>query len=183
MNKIGSIVCAAVCAASLTFVGCDKVPSPETMSNLAGHVGIATAIAVNEFADLTPEVRNATVEVMNEVRAVIPETNQTFEAAWTPIAEAHIAKLVADGKLDEKLAPIVLIVAKAVFKGIDFAFAKYPKAYEVKEVVVAGVNGFFGGFLTWFKPANSLSVANSMKADYDKDAYDHIKGFLSAQQK
>jgi len=175
MNKMKQVVkhfAYALVASVAVLVGCQSVPTPEYIGSLSTAIGVSTGMVVN-MTKIDDASRNAIVDIMNKVSQCIPETNQSFEAAWTPIAKEHTQKLIDEGKIDAKQGDLILTAFSLVTKGIDYLFdVRFPKAKEYKELVTAGVDGFINGFLTMFKPANGTLCAG--KADYDKDALDYL---------
>lgn len=168
-------VIASLCLAlTMASVGCRSVPTADTMYSTSYAVGIATGMVANE-AKIDDASRNAICDVLNVVSSCVPETNQTFEAAWMPIAKAHIAKLAAEGKLDSLQSRMVETTAGIIVQGIDYLFEhRFPKAKMYKDVVTAAIDGFAGGFLMMFKPTNdTLSYARSV--EFDAQAYHWLK--------
>lgn len=161
-------------AAAVSVAGCKSIPSVDRMYSYSEAIGYAAGLVANQIK-MDNTVRNGVIEVWNEVVQCVPATNETFSAAWTPIAEAHIAKLVADGKIDRKAGDLILLGFKAAVAGLDFVFVKYPKAKEYEELTVAVIGGFSEGFLTVFKPVNLLGSRWTAYRDYDKEAYDYLK--------
>lgn len=163
-------VLASLCIALMASVGCKSVPTTDTMYRTSYAVGVTTGMIANE-TKIDDASRNAICEVLEVVSSIVPETNQTFEAAWTPIAKAHIARLVEDGKLDDAQARMVETAFSLVVQGIDYIFEfRYPEARECKEVVIAAVDGFTGGFLAVFTPANDVRAVEA-----DAQAYQWLK--------
>ena len=156
---------AAIAVACMTFVtGCKSLPSEDTIRGTAESIGRAAGYAV-ELGKTKTEVKEAIIKVLDIAAKVVPETNQTFIAAWKPLIDDEVAKLVADGKLKEDDAALVKSALYVACDGIDLVFTRYPKAREYKNLVSAAT----GGFITGFKSV--VSFTGSERADYDKDAY------------
>ena len=101
---------------------------------------------------------NSVVAVMEEVARAIPAQGQSFEDAWTHVAKEVIAKLVADGKIDEGQGQLALAAFSIAVKGIDYIFdVRFPKARQYEELVAAASAGFTEGFLTVFKPVDAVA--------------------------
>lgn len=175
IKLFGAAAATALCVALVTTsVGCKSIPTTDSMYRTSYAVGVATGMIANE-TKIDDASRNAICDIINVVSSCIPETNQTFEAAWTPIAKAHIAKLVEDGKLDDAQARMVETVFSLAIQGIDYLFEyRYPKAKTYKEVVVAAIDGFSSGFLKVFKPANA-TLSASRTVELDAEAYQWLK--------
>jgi len=172
--KINKMVLAfALCVSmAFTFTGCKSIPSTDQMYLTSQTIGVATGLVANQ-CKIDDESRNAVVEIMNEVVQCIPETNQTFEVAWTPIAQAHVNKLIADGKIDAGQGALIMAAFNVVVKGIDYIFEiRYPKAKQYKELVIAAVDGFSDGFLAVFKPVNVEACSARV---VDLKAYDWLR--------
>ena len=176
MNKVIGIACAAVCAA---FVGCKSVPSAEQMYTVSHMIGASAGLVADNMDD---SVHNTVSEIVNIVSEVVPGTNQTFEVAWTPVAQKHVDELVADGKLTKEQGTLVMTSFVVVVKGIDYVFEnRYPEARQYKELVTAAINGFTKGFLAMFSASGTDEKVRSAKHDgieYDKNAYKYLVEFL-----
>ena len=177
MNKIISVVCAAVCS---VFAGCKSVPSAEQMYTVSHMIGASAGLVAD---NMDTNVHSTVEEIVKIVAEVTPDTNQTFEAAWTPVAQKHVDELVADGKLTEDQGTLVMTSFVVVVKGIDYVFEnRYPEARQYKELVTAAINGFTKGFLATF---NSGSAEESQKnraaytrVEYDNAAWEYLVQFV-----
>lgn len=166
----------AALALGLGFIlGCKKLPTPEVMHVTSTAVGVAAGKVANELK-VDDGTRNAIIDVMNIAVQVVPGVDQTFEDAWTPIAESHIAKLVADGKLTAAQAALVKSAFVLAVKGLDYLFISDPESKKYENLVISAIDGFAGGFLGEFKPANANAV-DRVYRPYDRKAYEYLKGF------
>lgn len=173
--KIMKTVILTICAAVVTvFTGCKSIPSADAMYSTSYAIGYAAGAIANE-CKISDKDRNVVVDIVNIVTSCVPETNQTFEAAWTPIAQAHVDKLVAEGKISANEGVLIMGAFGVVVKSLDYIFeVRYPKAKQYKDLVVAAIDGASAGFLRVFKPANAaLSVPS--KPQYDIEAYNWLK--------
>lgn len=164
-------------AAALVVTGCATIPTVEKMFTLSRAVGYAAGLVTNEI-EMDAAVRNQVIDVWTEVAVCIPETNQTFEAAWTPIARRHVDELVKEGKIDDAQATLIMLAFNAAVNGVDYIFVRYPEAKMYKELTVAALDGFNEGFLLVFKPVNSFAAASGKESAYlyyDKEAYEYLK--------
>lgn len=170
MKKTGKLI-AAVAAATAIFAGCasSSVPTVEQMAVAAKSVGAAAGLVAN--AVKIEAGQRATVrEIVADVQKCVPATNQTFAAAWTPIATEKTAKLVEVKKLTDAQANVVLAAFGAAVDGIDYLFSvKYPAAKTQAELVNAAASSFCEGFLATFK-ADDAAVA-AAPVEYDTEAY------------
>ena len=174
MNKIKTAVIVLSAAAIATCIGCKSLPTPEKMQSVASAIGTAAGLVANE-TKIDDNARNTIVAIVGEVAMVVPKQGQTFEEAWTPVANALVKKLIADGKITKEIGTISLTAFTVVTKGIDYIFdVRYPKAREYEELVSAAVSGFTSGFLTVFKPVNGES-ARGLETKADKEAYKWLK--------
>lgn len=154
MRNIMSVFTAATFAALALLTGCKSVPTPEQMKSTSTAIGVAAGLVANE-TKIDDNTRNAVVAVMEEVARATPAQGQSFEDAWTPVAKDVIAKLVADGKIDEGQGQLALAAFSIAVKGVDYIFdIRFPKAREYEELVAAASAGFIEGFLTVFKPVD-----------------------------
>lgn len=174
MKKILMAMVAAV-GLGLTMVGCKTLPTPEVMYGTSAAIGVAAGKVANELK-VDDGTRNAIIEVMNIVVQVIPEVDQTFEEAWTPVATVYIDKLVVDGKLTAAQAALVKSAFALIVKGLDYVFVKWPEAKKYENLVIAAIDGFASGFLGEFKPANCPNCGDRGYRSYDRKAYEYLKG-------
>lgn len=175
MKMIKKIAMAVAVAGIVVCTGCKALPTPDVMKSTANAVGIAAGLVANE-TPINDKARNTIVEIMNEVSRVVPKAGQSFEDAWTPVAKEVVAKLIAEGKIDEGIGAIALGAFGIAVKGIDYLFdVRYPKAKEYEELVAAAVSGFTEGFLTVFKPVNDAKGNVDLAAKADKDAMKWLK--------
>ena len=171
MKKLIMSLAAAV---TLAFTGCKSIPSTDSMTNTSYAVGAASGMIANQ-TKIDDESRNVVIAIISEVDKCIPQTNQTFEAAWMPIAKEHTQKLIDDKKIDAGQGELILGAFDVACKGIDYLMkVRYPKAMQYTELVEAATHGFCSGFLTTFKPANSVSA---VKVEIDTEAYEYLKAY------
>ena len=171
MKKL--IMIASVIATTL-FTGC--TPSAEQINKTASAIGTAAGLVANQ-TKIEPAARNAAIDILGEVRTYIPSGDQTFVDAWTPTIETKIAELVKSGKITATIGALVKPVAVMAAEAIDYTFDRYPNAKKSEELVRAGATGVIDGFLTVFKPANTVSSGS--KPVYDEKAYEYFKKKLS----
>lgn len=172
--KFGKMCAVVLATAIMVCSGCKSLPTADVMRATATSIGYAAGIVANE-TKIDDKARNTIVEVMNAVAIVVPQEGQTFDEAWTPAAKGIVAKLIADGKIDERGGTIALTAFGVAVKGVDYIFTvRYPKAREYEELVAAAVSGFADGFLTVFKPVDG-EEAKSAKIKADEAAYKWLK--------
>lgn len=161
-------------ALGIVCVGCKSMPTSDAMYTTSYAIGVATGMVANE-TNIDDATRKAVCEVIELVTECVPETNQTFSVAWTPIADKRVAELVSGGKLTENQGELVKKAFSVVVSGIDYIFeVRYPKAKEYKELVTASVNGFTDGFVTVFKVSGDTRDSG-LAAIVDIEAYNWLK--------
>jgi len=149
----------AVCLAAL--VGCKSgLPSSEKMYGASYSFGVAAALVAN-MTDMDAATRTSVAETLAVVSTIVPQTNETFEAAWMEKAKQHVASLVEKGKITDAQGQVVLGVFQLAVKGIDYLFVRYPEAKQYEELVVAAIDGFVKGFLSAFSPVASKACCAS----------------------
>lgn len=164
MNKLLMIGIAALAA----LTGCDKLPSVEKMETISTTVGYAAGLTC-DLAKMSDKARAVTLEVMDIVDDVVPQTNETFTAAWTPIIKETIDKFIAQGKITSSEGMIIETAMGAVTQGLDYLFeVRWPKAKTYKDLVSAAIRGFTAGFKIVIHPVNALAAA---KFDYDEEEF------------
>ena len=173
MKVMNMMVAVCVAAVLAMLMGCDKPPSAEVMKTTATSVGVAAGLVANE-TKLDEKAKTTIVAIVSEVKKVTPDVGQTFEAAWTPVAQELVAKLIAEGKIDEGIGNVSLLAFGVATKGIDYLFdVRFPKAREYKELVSAAIEGFSGGFLSVFTPVDEAK--GTKVPEPDKDAMKWLK--------
>lgn len=175
--SIKAFTAAFFAAIVVVFAGCDKLPSAEKIENVSKTIGYAAGLTC-DLTKVSDKTRTVTLEVMDIVDDVIPLTNQTFIAAWTPVIDETISNFVNKGKITASEGVIVKAVMAAVTQGLDYVFeVRWPKAKEYKELVSAAVRGFTEGFKTVIKPANMKAAAGF---DYDEDEFRKAQTWFKA---
>lgn len=157
---------AAVCA--MLIAGCKSLPSEEVIRGTASSIGRAAGYAV-ELGKTKAEVKEAIIKVLDVTAKVVPEMDQTFIAAWRPLIDDEVVKLVADGKLKDDEAALVKSALYVACDGIDLVFTRYPKARAYKNLVSAATGGFVAGF------KSIVNFAGGERAGYDEDAYEILR--------
>ena len=167
-NKMKKLIHWAMAAMLALAVGC--TPSEEQIKTTATAIGYAAGLVANE-TPIKDEARNAVVEVLNEVRACIPQDGQSFAQAWEPVVKSKVAELVEAGKIDAATSTLVTSVAIMAAKGVDYLFdVRFPNAKQYAELVAAGTSGAIDGFLAVFKPADERAAI-----ERDEEAYRYFK--------
>lgn len=160
-----------VAIASICIVGCKSVPSVEKIESVSRLAGTSAAMVVN-MTKIDEQSKAVIIEIMNEVEVCVPQTNQTFTEVWTPIAKDYVAKLIADGKIDDGQGQLIVSGFSIVCNGIDYIFdVRYPKARQYKELVEAAVHGFISGY----KSVASPSLKSSVEIKYDEEVFEYLK--------
>lgn len=172
------LVLGLMAAIALVFTGCKTVPSVDTLYSTSYAIGVSTALVMNQ-TKLSDADRNVVIEIMKKVDEAVPQTGKTFTDAWTPIATEYVGQLVADGKLDETQAQLILTAFPAATQTLDYiVYKRYPKVGEDIKYVAAVTHGFSNGFLTYFPPANTVT-ASAKGVVYDAEAYELLQKKLA----
>ena len=175
MKKILMIIAAAMTA---VITGCKSIPTPESMTTTAYTVGIASGVVANQ-TKIDDTSRNVVIDIMNEVEMCVPQTNETFESAWMPIARNHTQKLFDEGKIDRGQYDLIISAFDVACKGIDYLVTvRFPKAHEYTELINAATHGFCDGFLSVFKPANVVAATHTSVAA-DKEALKYLNRYMN----
>lgn len=138
---VGALVIGLYVLSIILIGGCKSVPTPEAMYRISSACGTAAGLIVNE-TKITAEGKAALIEVVQDVRTSVPKTNETFTAAWTPIAQKHVDELISKGKLDKGEGLIVMQAFGVATLGIDYVFERYPEAKQYEQLVSAATDGF-----------------------------------------
>jgi len=166
--KMFSVFTAAAVACAAFVTGCKSLPSEATIRGVGESIGRAAGYAV-ELGKTKTEVKEAIVKVLDIAAKVVPEPNQTFVAAWKPLIDEEVAKLVAAGKLKEVDAALAKSALYVACEGVDLVFNRYPKAREYKNLVSAATGGFVAGF------KSVVNFAAGERANYDEEAYKALR--------
>lgn len=142
---------AAAGVTATTVSGCKHLPTVDAVKLAAKAIGGATGLVLNE-CDIPAEARTAIIEITEKVLPCIPEIGVPLETAWTPIAQAHVDKLIADGKIDAALGPVIMAAFKLVVRGFALLEQKYPEVRVSRELLGAAVSGFGEGLLDTLRP-------------------------------
>ena len=166
---------AVVCAAAVFMTGCDKeLPTIERMTTISTAIGKTAGYAC-ELSKTKTSVKEAIFSVIDTASKVVPQTNETFTVAWTPVINEELDKLIKKGKISESELPVIKIALAAATEGIDYVFVKYPKAKEVKELVSAATTGFISGY-------KSVVAFAAGAEEINDEAYKYIKSKLDAMK-
>ena len=167
------IIATLMAALTLAFVGCDKEPTPEKMKTVADAVGRAAGFVANQ-TKIDDKSREVVIEIMTKASEIVPKEDESFVDAWSPIAKEITDKLVTEGKIDAGQSILINGAVNVACRGLDYLVTvRFPKVKKYENLVSAGVEGFTGGFLAVFTPANA-AVAAKAPANYDKEAYDFL---------
>jgi hypothetical protein len=169
MKTMVAVALVGLCA----ITGCKSLPTVDKIESVSRLAGTSAAMVVN-MTKIDEQSKAVIIEIMDKVELAVPQTNQTFTEVWTPIAKEYVAKMVADGKIDEGQGQLILSGFTIACNGIDYVFdVRYPKARQYKELVEAAVHGFIAGYKS---VSPSVSLKSGGKApDYDKEVYNYLK--------
>ena len=151
MNRFAFIIAATAFIATVAtvVVGCKHTPTTDTVYMVAHAGGTSTALVMNETS-LSAEKRTVIRDIMKEVHECTPEVGQTLEAAWTPIAQAHIDLLIEEGKIDTAAGAVIMAGFKTVMVGVTLLETRYPQVRASRDLLNAFITGFTDGFLAKF---------------------------------
>lgn len=158
MKKIIVGIAMALMAVCAAVTGCKTVPSTATVSTTSYALGVVGGYAC-ELSKTKTSVREGILTVLNVAVEVTPSTNETFVAAWTPVIDKEVAKLVEAGKISETEGVLVKNALTIASSSIDFMFTRHPTWKEYQELVSAAVTGFVAGFESVVKPTDSVPTA------------------------
>lgn len=167
-----SIVLAALCV--ISAVGCKSLPTDDKMYVSSYAVGASTGL-IADMTKIDDTSRDKVIDIVNIVNTHVPQTNETFTEAWTPIADSYIERLVKSGEIDVGQGILISKTFDIICNGIDYVFiVRYPKARQYQELVEAATHGFSDGFLDTFKPVNALFSTGDRTIEIDKDVYKYL---------
>ena len=170
--KLMIIVCLVL--GLLLIFGCKSIPSASAMYDRACSIGV-TAGYVASITQTDEVAHKAIVEIVAEVSAYVPGTNESFTVAWTPIAKTHAERMVAAGKMSEAQGRAVTGLFQLVVKMVDYMFdVRYPQIRSYQELVSSAVKGFTFGFMSAFDPKMENGEALGAGLSCDNEALDWI---------
>lgn len=168
MNKILTGIAAA---ALIAVTGCKTTPTVDTMYSTSYAIGVSAALVMNQ-TKINDTDRNIIIDIVNTVNSSVPSTNTTFTTSWTPIAQQHVDELVANGKIDASEGSIIMSLFAAGVKTLDYVvYKRYPVVGQNVELLESTTHGFCTGLLTYYKPADSLSVGPAVVKDEEAYTY------------
>ena len=172
MNTIGKTIVCCLIAALAVAVGCKSIPTADELYATSKAVGVAAALVANQ-TKINDKSRNVIVEIINQVDAYVPTTNETVSVAWNKIAEKRVQILVDEKKIDADQTDLILSTFKVCTKSIDYlVYTRFPAVGKDIVLVESAAHGFCEGFLSYFKPVNDAVSAGY--ATFDKAAYDYL---------
>ena len=147
------------------FCGCTTIPTVESMTNLGLSSGYTASIVLNTQTKMTPDTRSAVVSIISEVEKYTPETNSTYTATWTPIAQTYITNLISNQKINQMVGDNVLMYFGYITHLLD-AYIETKGIRQQTELSNAFIHGFCSSFLMNFKGANTLKTSSQHIDDF-----------------
>lgn len=162
-------------AASSIFCGCiTTAPTPDNVKTISYSVGYTAGVVANQFKT-DDTTRNEICSIMTTVKSCVPQVDQTFNNAWTPIAQEHTQKLVSENKITAQQATLILKTFNIVTDGIDYLMnTKFKDVKIYADLTEIAVHNFVDGFLTVYTPANVMSFGPAAVEFVDKDTYEYL---------
>ena len=175
IKSIFHSIFAVFTAVAVMFVaGCNDLPSEETISTASKLIGSAAGLTVTQLK-IDSVTKTEIMEIVDKIGEAVPETNETFTAAWTPVYTAYVDKKSAEGKLKPEQATIVKTAMNVVCGGLDYVFdVRYPEAKKYANLVSAAVQGFRSGFETTISVQNDKTAAPA-GLEYDRAAFEALQ--------
>ena len=164
----------AIAAASITGCKTTTPPSVETVVRLGTTVGYTTAYILNTKSNIDDNTRNVIFDVVMRLNSVVPETNETFSAKWTPIAREAIDAYRDKGgnPIPGPTKALAVDVFGYVANILDFYVDK--KGYrQYQDIVSVWSNSFCDSFLAAFRKPESFA-ATRKNDDFDREIYEEI---------
>jgi hypothetical protein len=152
-----------LCAVILT--GCTTTDTgtfnPVLAENVAKIAGSSTAIVLLAIPKISsnPKIKSAIYEVTTAIESVVPAQDQTYTQAITPVVNATVDKLIAQGKITAEEGSLIKEACVVMASGVDLALAKYPKAKEISANTTLIVKSFMKSFNTVF--SGGVLIQNS----------------------
>lgn len=140
--------------AAATLAGCKAIPSEDAINKIGLAFGATTGLVMDQ-CDIDDESRNVIIDIVNRGYTVVPAEGETVYQAWKRVAAQHVAKLVADGKVTEIQADLILTGFDLVLKGLTLLIARHPEIGVYGAITIAALKGFCDGFLYVYKPVNA----------------------------
>ena len=168
-----------IAAVTATLVGCSTFIG-DNIATVARLAGTATGQAVN-MGKFNAKTHNTIIEVVNVLRDVTPGVEQSFVECWSAAADKYLDEIVAKGKFDASLKPLVLTGVKTVGMGIDYLFEKHPEWEKNENQVKEAITAFCDGFLSICTPVDEASESVSAmstkcgKVELDVDTLNYLK--------
>jgi len=176
------LIMAFTLALGMIVAGCKTVPSSGTVYTLSEAVGVAAGeacILAMEQGKFDDKTRTVTLEVLDIVARVTPDTNTTFTAAWTPVVTEVVDKYIAEGKIDAFQGMMIKTAMSLVTQALDYEFdVRHPTWKQYQDVVSAAVHGVVDGFTMVIKPVNPAMCCAYDKPEADAEVLEVLKAGL-----
>lgn len=141
----------AALAAAVGLSGCRTTEYTVDQVYSGAHAGgEVTALVMNETS-LDTARRSVIRDIMTKVRDVTPEVGQPLEAAWTPVAQAHVDRLLSEGRITSATAVFIMAGFRTCMAGVNALEQQYPQVRTGRDYLDAFVKGYVTGFLARFE--------------------------------
>lgn len=158
-------------ATVMAFAGCKSTPSAAKVEGLSYAAGAGVAYAC-ELTKMDSETKIVMTNVMTIVSTVVPETNSTCVATWTPVVSGIVDKYVAEGTINAGQAKLITTTSYLAAQGVDYLFARHSDWKEYSDLVSVSVKAFSDGFIAVFVKYNVCGGVATVKVEYDPEAYE-----------
>jgi len=159
----------AITLAITSFIGCNSIPSADSMYTISKSVGVAAGYTI-ELLKIEECDKAKFIEIIDNVKKVVPSGEDTYETAWNKFAAVEVKKF--EGKINTLTSELIVTGVTTAGKAVDFVINKYPNIKENAEVIQASVKGVIDGIEVVIKSqVAGASAKNLVPVDINYEAY------------
>ena len=167
---------------TVILVGCKTLPDTTQIaliSTSAGTTAGLTMLTLDKTANINVNTHNIICDIMSKAEYWTPATNETVQTyATRKVKENVVNELIAEGKINDTQATLILKATDLGGTAIDYGFAKLKEKkgidiYAIEGGVSIAINDFTSAFLAIYKPVNveTMSIgAAYVETDTEIDA-------------
>ena len=168
LSTIAGFASAIMCVLA---TGCSTLPTADQMTSLGKASGYTAAYVLNTHVTLDTTARDAICNIVGGVEKIVPETNSTYAATWTPVAKKYL-----DGFKDKSGNALPDATKDLVLTNFNYLVGLIDKYVDKKgvrqytDLTDAFIHSFCDTFLANFKKSETVS-AGVKKQDLDEFTY------------
>lgn len=144
------------------LTGCKSVPTAENMNKIGNLAGYTAAMLINNSTNINDSVKTTIVKIVQKVEMIVPETNSTYTATWTPIADKYIDEMVSNLAITQNMANNL----KTTFNKVVVLVDSYIDKKNIRQYQDL-MDSFVGGFCNGLKNNIKTKTLSNQRRDLD----------------